>query len=566
MPRLADPVTKYARAVVAGRVPACKFVKQACCRHLSDLKRTDIFFDLNEVHRAITFIELLPHIKGAKAGKEPLLLEPAQKFVVGSIFGWRLKTNGRRRYRYAYIEIPRKNGKSTLASGVALYMLIADGERGAEVYSAATTRDQARIVWDVSKAMVLATPFLKHRVKAFHNTLSFGDSFFRPLSSDANTKDGLNPHAIVIDEFHAWIGRDYYDVLEDALGARLQPLLFIITTAGNNTEGICYVIRSHALNVLEPDTDYHDDTIFGFVCTIDGHDGAFDTKEEQAHQDDWQTPAAWAKANFLLGHGKEKDYMAEQVKKAQLMPSKRNTVLNKQLNVWTETAETWLDPARWDACTRDIDLTRLEGEPCCSGLDLSSRVDITAHVLCFFPGVYEHMILVPFLYIPEENIRHRIKEDRVPYDLWIEQGWITTTPGDQIDLDFIEHDYKNLATRFSIQETGFDPWKAQAIAQHLTDEGAAMVEMRQGHATLGGPTREFEKMIYSGTLWNDGNPCLRWMAKNAVVRYDQNENIVPDKRKAIKRIDGIVASIMALGRCISGEGPSQYENQPLLIA
>lgn len=564
MPRLADPVTKYARAVVAGRRLACKFVRQACRRHLADLKRDDIFFDLNEVHRAIGFIELLPHIKGGKAG-QPLKLEPAQAFIVGSIFGWRRKADRRRRYRYAYVEIPRKNGKSTLASGIALYMLIADGEPGAEVYSAATTRDQARIVWDVSKSMVQKAPWLNTRVKAFHSSLIYGDSVFRPLSSDANTKDGLNPHGIVIDEFHAWPNRDFFDVLDDAFGARSQPLLFIITTAGNNTEGICYVMRAHCLNVLEPETQYDDDTYFAYVSTIDGHDGAFDTKEEQANKDDWTQPRTWRKANFLLGHGKEKDYMEEQVKRAKLIPSKRNTVLNKQLDVWTEIALTWLDVVVWDTNTTKIELERLEGQPCFSGLDLSSRVDITAHVLAFPPGVYDKWALVPFLYLPADNIRHRVLEDRVPYDQWIDQGWIKTTPGSQIDLDFIERDYMALADRFNIIETGFDPWKAQQVAQHLTDQGATMIEMRQGHQTLGGPTRAFETMLYGNELLNDGNPCLRWMAKNAVVRTDPNENIVPDKKKATKRIDGIVASIMALGRGLAGEGPSQYETGQLDI-
>lgn len=440
-------------------------------------------------------------------------------------------------------------------------LLVADGEAGAEVYSAATTRDQAKIVWDVSKAMMEGSAFLSRIIKPYHASLVFGNSVFRPLSADAKRKDGLNPHGIAIDEFHAWIGRAFWDVLISALGAREQPLVFIITTAGVDTKQICYEIRGHALRGIDPNSKYEADNYFCYVSTLDGYDPVFDSKEEQDAKDDWTDPAVWPKANFLLGKGKKRETLAEEVKEAQQMPSKKNDVLTKQFNIWCETGEAWLSVQKWDLNTREVALEELEGKPCCSGLDLSSNTDLTAHCLVFLPGPFPGYLIVPFLYLPEENMRQRMASDRVDYAQWVKKGFIKTTPGDVIDLAFIKHDYCELASRFKILETGFDPWKAFEIANDLTTQGAKMVEMRQGHKTLGYATKKFEELLIKGELLNDGNPALRWMAQNTSVRRDPNENIIPDKQKARMRIDGIVASIMGLDRALRTPGESQYEDQ-----
>ena len=565
MGKYQDVVTTYAERVLEGEEPTCKFVKWACQRHLNDLRRSDIVLDPDEILRVCNFVEMLPHTKGGKAGK-PLLLEPAQKFILGSVFGWRRKSDGFRRFRYSYTEIPRKNGKSTLASGVALYGLVGDGEKGAEVYSAATTREQSKIVWDASRDMVRASPLLSRMVKTYHSSLIYQTSKFVPLSADAKTKDGLNPHIVVIDELHAWPNRDLWDVIVSALGSRDQPVVFVITTAGVDTLGICYEQRSHVLRTLDPNSETQSDDWFGYIATLDGHDGVFDSKEEQKVRDDHTDPKVWVKANFLIDRGKKRDYLQGQVREGEQLASKRNDVLTKQFDIWCETKESWLSVAKWDENARKIDLEKLAGKRCCSGMDLSSNTDLTAHVLIFLRGVYKELAIVPFLYLPEDNMRERMKRDRVPYDQWVKAGHIKTTPGDAIDLAFIKQDYRDLAAKFEILETGFDPWKAAELATELGNEGATMVEMRQGHGTLGYPTRKFEEFIIKKTLWNNGNPALRWMAQNVTVRRDENENIVPDKKKARMRIDGIVAAIMALGRVLSiDDAPSKYEDELPLV-
>lgn len=551
-----DPVTQYAVDVLDGKRPACRLVHQACQRHIDDLKRDDIYFDEKYVELVFSFLKLCKHYKGEWAGK-PLVLHPSQQFIVGSLFGWKIKKSGLRRYRTGYVELPRKNGKSTLCSAIALYLLVADQEPGAEIYAVATKEDQAKIVWKAAWEMVKKSPALSIACKLRHKSVLCPSttSMFSPLGSDSDTLDGLNPHGCIKDELHAWKGRELWDVLEDAFGARLQPLDLSITTAGYNRNGICYQQRDHCVNFLDPNSDIDDDSYFAYIATVD--------QEDLDDEDAVWKEETWYKANPLLGVSKNVEYMRDQANKAQSMPGKKNAFLNKQLNVWTDGQQLWLNMVKWDKGNKPIDFEAIKGKLCYSGLDLSSTTDITAHVSLFPPGPHEEWTILPFFYMPKENVKEATKRDKVPYDQWIEKGFIKATPGDYIDLEFIKHDFLELAEKYEIKECGYDPWKATELATSLENQGAKMVSMRQGHATLVPGCDALEKKILKGELRHGGNPVLRWMASNATGRQDPNGNVIPDKKNSYSRIDGIAALVNAMGRAIvAGEDQkSIYEEE-----
>lgn len=571
--RIRDDTTLYALKVDHEQIPACKKVKQACKRHLLNLARQEepefpFKFDLERADRPVRFASKLKHWEGSFAGKffEPMLW---QKFILGSVFGWIRKDNGRRRYRYAYIEIPRKNGKSFLAAVVALYMLVADKEDGAQVYSAATKKEQAKIVWECASNIAeksgikqITKHWLSLRVKSTN-------SVFKPMAAEARKEDGLNPHCAVCDELHEWPSRDLWDVIEDAFGARTQPLLFAITTAGYNQEGICWQQHTHVVNILDSVVNnglYQDETYFGFIADLD--EDLLDPKKG-GHPLNWTEPKFWAQANPCLGEAKQEDYILDQVNKARLMPSKENAVKNKQFNIWTQAETKWLDMMKWDECNAlEVDAKRLERLKCYSGLDLSSTNDITAHVLAFPPnGVYDEWSVLTHFYLPKDNLHKRSKQDRVIYEDWVRQGWITLTPGDLIDLDFVFTDALRLKGRYNIVSCGFDPWKAVEIATKLESEGLKMVQMRQGHQTLGPPSRFLELGVLKTQFRFNRNPVLRWMAGNTAGLRDSNDNVRPDKSDHNKRIDGVVALVMALGQGIvdAPARKSKYETQGLLV-
>jgi phage terminase large subunit-like protein len=576
---ITDDVLLYCSQVANGEIRACKKIKLACLRHLLDLSRQEdedfpYYYDSEAGDRVVRFARKLCHWEGDWAGQpfEPLLW---QRFLLCVLFGWKRKSDHKRRFRYAYVEVPRKNGKSFLASVVGLYMLIADREEGAQVYAAATKRDQAKIVWDAackiaSKSKIRQTSlhWLSLRVKATN-------SRFEPLASDSEKLDGLNPHCAILDELHEWPDRALWDVIEDAFGARSQPLMFVITTAGYNKHGICYQQRTHGVSILDGamSRKYCDDTYFVFIADMDESvrikkDGTSETYY------DWQNEDRWYEANPCLGAAKNVDYMRDQCNKASLMPGKENAFLNKQLDVWTEVEKRWLDMARWDACDGLVEREKLHRQKCYAGIDLSSNTDITAVVLLFPPGPYPEWTVLPFFFLPEDNLKRAARRDRVPYLEWKKTGLLLTTPGDIIDLEFIREFIIKLGEEFSIVEIGFDPWKAVEIATKLQTEGFEMVQMRQGHATLGPPTSDLEKKVLKKELRHGGHPILRWMAGNTTVIRDSNDNIRPDKggegdgktKKQRNRIDGIVALIMALGRGLFGKPikKSKYEDRGLI--
>lgn len=511
------------------------------------------YFDEAAGQRVVDFIErYCKHHKGEWAGR-PLILEPWQKKALVIVFGW-MRADGTRRFRTAYIEIPRKNGKSELAGGVGLYLLIADDEPGAEIYSTATKKDQAKIVWGAAEAMVKASPALKKRIRAYKNNLSCErlGSKFEPLSAESGTLDGLNAHGNLTDEAHAHKDRHVYDVVATSMGSRRQPLNWVITTAGiYNPETIGWELHERAIQIL--DGVIEDDTFFAFIAAAD--DG-----------DDWEDPATIAKANPNIGVSVKWEYLLEQRDRAKTTPSFLNTFLRYHLDRWTEQHERWIPIEMWNACDRVVSEKDLEGEMCWAALDLSSKLDITALVLCFpRPGkIYDFLFR---FWCPQETIMQRSKEDRVPYDAWSRDGWIISTPGNVVDYDFPIAELETLSKRFQIVEVAYDPWNATATATDLQEKGLVLVEFGQGYKSMSEPTKEFEKLVVAkqiGHATDRGvHPVMRWMVANVAVKRDPADNLKPDKSSAIGRIDGVVGSIMSLGRAIVSPElmPSVYETR-----
>lgn len=551
------PAEGYAADVLAGRVVVNKWVRLAVERHQRDLreaKRRGLVFDRAAGVYAITFIErFCRHSKGEWAGR-PLTLSPWQQFFLWVLFGWK-RADGTRRFRTAWLEVARKNGKSTLAAGLALLLLVADHEAGAEVYSVATKKDQAKIVWGEAERMVKASPELRTRVATLRNNLSVvaTHSKLEPLSSDENTLDGLNPHGAIADEVHAWRNRLLWDVMETATGSRRQPLLIAITTAGFDRTSVAFENHEYAQKVLQGLVP--DDSFFALIYAIDD-------------EDRWEDEACWPKANPNLGVSVKVDDLRRKAVKAKEMPAAQNALRRLHLNQWTEQQTRWIDLDLWDAGARDVDLATLAGRPCYAALDLSSTTDLSALALVFPPAVDETdwRALLRF-WLPRDNMAKRVRTDRVPYDVWADQGWIRLTDGNVIDYDVIRADVRELAELVEIREVAFDRWNATQLSTQLAGDGFTMVEFGQGFASMAAPTRALEEKLVGRTLAHGGNPVLRWMAMNVTVQQDAAGNRKPDKGKSRERIDGIVALLMALGRATvaPAEGESVYEDEDLFI-
>lgn len=565
-----DPVTAYARGVLAGIYAAGKLVRLACERHLRDLegaKARGFHFDAVAAERAIQFFSFLQHSKGEWAGK-PVTLEPWQQFIVGSVWGWR-QADGTRRFRTAYNEIPRKNGKSTMAAGIGLELLTADGEPGAEIYCAATKRAQALIVWNEARRMVEKSPALKKRVGVYkaegkenlHVTPTH--SKMEPLGADAETADGLNIHGSIVDELHAHKNREMVDVLETGTGARRQPLNFYITTAGYNRESVCWEFHDYAVKVLEGILT--DDTFFAYIATVD-------------QDDDWTNPEVWAKANPNLGVSVKLDDLQRKCHAAKAFPAKQNGFKRLHLNIWTEQATRWIDTEAWDKCAHPVDRAALRGRRAYGGLDLSSTTDLSSLLLLFPPAGDDPLwSVLPFFWVPKEGMRKRVRSDRVPYDVWVEQGLITATEGNIVDYDVIRRDIGLLSEEFDIRqerykedddvpELAYDRWNATQLVTQLQGDGFTMVPVGMGFASMAAPMRELEKLIVGQLLAHGGHPVLRWMASNVAASEDPAGNLKPDKAKSSERIDGIVGLCLALARAVLRPEPgSVYDEEDLFF-
>ena len=540
-----DAALAYAQAVVAGEVLACKWTQLACQRQLDDLARETSddwpwVFDPDRAARPCEFIELLPHIKGkwAREGRR-IQLEGWQCFMITSVFGWVHRETGLRRFLEFYEEVPRKNAKSTIGSGLLLFMLAADGEHGAECYTAATTRDQARIVFDDARAMAERTPDLRtylgvaimqHSLTVAHTASKAG-----PLAAEGSTLDGLNVHFALLDELHAHKTRAVYDVIDTARGAREQSLLGTITTAGTDRSGICYERRTHLTKILEG--VIRDDRVFGVIYTIDDNDDPFD-------------PAVWAKANPNYRVSVLPDDLAAAAKKAEAMPSALNNFLTKRLNVWVSGESPWMDMRAWDRCG-DRALQQLEsfhGAKAWIGLDLAQKKDFAAATLVFEQEGVWHVCTR--LYLNELAIQ---ESGNAHLSGWARQGYVQVTDGDITDFDVVADDLRQLCRDFDVQEIAFDPALSMYFAGKLIEEGLPLVEITQRALFFTPPLIQVENLVLEKKLRHDGNPVMTWMVSNLVVKVSKfNELRSPTKERPENKIDGPIAMLMALGRALAG--------------
>jgi phage terminase large subunit-like protein len=539
----------YAEAVVSGAVVACKWVKAACQRQLDDLKRAESedwpwVFDEEMADRPCEFIEMLRHTKGKWARQRlTIKLEPWQMFIITCVFGWVHRLTGLRRFLEVYIEVARKNAKSTLAAGLCLYMLTADGEAGAEVYTAATTKEQARIVFNDAKRMAQRDPEMRAElgidVQKLSITVEDTSSVLAPLAADGNNLDGLNVHFGLIDELHAHKTRDVYDVIETARGSREQALLWSITTAGSNRAGICYERRTHISKVL--DGVVRDDRQFGVIFTID-------------KEDDWADPAVWVKANPNLGVSVFPEVLEAACRKATAVASSRSNFLTKHLNVWVNADVSWMDMRAWDACKNELlTVDDLKHLPCWVPLDLASKVDIAAAPLVFHDQDKDRWYVISRgrFWLPERAVESGTNSQ---YEGWVTKGLMVATPGEVTDYDVIEEQLRTDAKAMAdLREIPYDPFQATQLSGHLLNEGLPMVEMRPTVLNFSEPMKQLEALVLQGPekFQHDGNEAMDWMISNVVCHRDAKDNIYPRKERPENKIDGPVALIMGIGRALA---------------
>ena len=516
----------------------------------------DSRYDKAAADYAVGFIESLTHTKGTWAGK-PFHLLPWQEQLVRDVFGV-LKPNGYRQFNTAYCEIPKKMGKSELAAAIALLLCCADGEQRAEVYGCAADRQQASIVFEVAADMVRMCPALNKRVKILtamkRIVFTPTNSFYQVLSAEAYSKHGFNIHGVLFDELHTQPNRKLYDVMTKGSGdARMQPLYFLITTAGTDTHSICYEVHQKAKDILEGRKI--DPTFYPVIY------GAAD-------DDDWTDPAVWKKANPSLGVTVGIDKVHAACESAKQNPAEENSFRQLRLNQWVKQTVRWMPMHIWDKCAFAVDPEALKGRICYGGLDLSSTTDITAFVLVFPPTEDDDKYsILPYFWIPEDNLDARVRRDHVPYDVWQRQGYIQTTEGNVVHYGFIEAFIERLGTEYNIREIAFDRWGAIQMVQNLEGMGFTVVAFGQGFKDMSPPSKELMKLVLEERIAHGGNPVLRWMMDNISVRTDPAGNIKPDKEKSTERIDGAVAAIMALDRAIRcGSEPqgSIYDERDLL--
>lgn len=554
---------RWARDVDRGKIVACKWVRLACRRHLNDLKRAKADkawpyrFDPWHGNDVCDFIEKLPHVEGAWETPE-IRLEPPQIFILVAVFGWRRKSDGLRRFSSVYIEMARKGAKSTLTAGVALYCLCCEGEVGPQIIIGATTGEQAKKVFGPAQAMVRKLPALRDAfsVQAWARSITCADNggFIQPINAKGSTQDGWNPHVGILDELHAHKDRALFDVIKSAFGARQNPLMWIITTAGYNTAGVCYEERTKITKMLEgvfADLDH----LFGIIFTIDEGDDPFD-------------PAVWIKANPMLGVTPTTESMRTYAAEAKASPSSEGEFKTKRLNVWLNAASAWLNMSKWNACADpSLSWDDFDGLECFIGGDLADKDDITALVLAAFDAT-GRLLVKPIFYLPEAvllNATHAEGNDEAPYRTWVKQGHIRLTPGDWVDHNEIERQIKEWIERYSVRAIVGDQFAAfQAMASRLNEAHASPDRpiasvLHKNAANVTDPAKDLEARVRSGParLRHDGNPVMNWMASNVVVSRRVDGTIIPKKETPMSpnKIDGIDAVVNALAPAIAVAGP-----------
>lgn len=520
-------------------------------------KAKDSVYNAQLADFAVNFIECLCHTKGTWAGK-PFLLLDWQEQIIRDLFGI-VKPNGYRQFNTAYIEIPKKNGKSELAAAVALLLCCGDGEQRAEIYGCAADRGQATIVFDVAADMVRMCPALNKRCKILASQKRIiytpTNSFYQVLSAEAYSKHGFNIHGVVFDELHTQPNRKLFDVMTKGSGdARMQPLYFLITTAGTDTNSICYETHQKAVDILEGRKI--DPTFYPVIY------GA-------GQEEDWTDPKVWKKANPSLGETIGMDKVKAACDSARQNPGEENSFRQLRLNQWVKQAVRWMPMEKWDACAFPVNPEDLEGRVCYGGLDLSSTSDLTAFVLVFPPEEDEEpYYILPYFWLPEETLPIRVNRDHVPYDVWERQGFIQTTEGNVVHYGYIEKYIERLGEKYNIREIAFDRWGAVQMVQNLEGMGFTVVPMGQGFASMSPPTKELMKLTLEKKLAHGGHPVLRWNMDNIFIRTDPAGNIKADKAKSTEKIDGAVATIMALDRairCGNDKSESVYDSRGLLF-
>lgn len=564
-----DKAKQYIQDVASGKQLSCKYVKQAVSRHIEDLSRTDIYFDEQAAEKALRFFPFLKHYKGAWAGMD-FVLEPYQCFIISSIFGWK-NLDGTRRFRKATIEIPRKAGKTTIAAGIGLYMFIADGEAGAEVYTGATTRDQAKICFTDARQMSLVSKPISERCEVLTKNISSvaTASKFEYVSSDYDTLDGLNPHLAILDEVHAYKTGGLYDIFISAMGARSQPLLLIITTAGFRKEWWYYKSqRKGIIDILSGKVE--DDTTFGIIFTLD-------------EGDDWKDPSVWKKANPSLGVNIAESYLKQRVHDAMIRPSETVNVMTKHFNVWTDADKIWIPKSRWNSFyIKEPDLKGLEAY---GGVDLSYIRDITAYTLNFKLPNGKRYLKHKF-FVPLDSASDREQATGIPYSQWIREGHLIGCSGNTIDYSIVKEYIISDLQQYNIHTIGFDKANASHIMQEINDVVAPLHLNIDGKwqfinrvygisphvKTISPPTKEFERMVFCDDpeIYHDGNPIMEWMIGNVVIKSNAEGDIRPDKEKSEEKIDGVMSTILSIEQQLywsktESKQKSKYEDDDLAI-
>jgi len=541
-----NAANKYARDIVSGKIPACNWVKLVCQNHLDDLavkaKDFPYYFSKESAEACILFVEALPHTKGEWARlKKRLELEPWQKFIFSCVFGWKRKKDKTRRYREVYCEVPRKNGKSVVASGIGNLMFTIDGEFGAEVYSIATNEKQAWEVFKPAKLMVEKTPQLKTmfgiEVNASNMNRPADGAKFEPLIG--NPGDGASPSCAIIDEYHEHKTSDGYDTMVTGMGAREQPLLLIITTAGSNIAGPCYDKRKEVIDKLNGTKSYDD--LWGIIYTID-------------KEDDWDKPEALQMANPNFGVSVKADFLLQQQANAKQNPAKQNIFKTKHLNVWVAAKSAWLNLTSWNKCADpSLDINDFKDDECYHVVDLAHKIDICASCRLYRRVIdgQIHYYFFPKFYLPEKTIfEGKEKNNLGKYQSWLNAGYLESLGNYEIDFDLLESDIEMDCEDQNLQESIFDPYHAAQLAQRLEKKGLPVVEFRNTVQFMSPAMKEMEAAIESGRFHHPDNPVLNWMAGNVTNKEDKKGNYFPDKEKTEFKIDGIVAAIMGVGRAM----------------
>uniref|UniRef100_A0A6M3JNP2 Putative terminase n=1 Tax=viral metagenome TaxID=1070528 RepID=A0A6M3JNP2_9ZZZZ len=577
MAKKLHPTTQYALDITSSKIPANKWTRLACKRHLDDLehgKERGLYFDECAANHIILFFEeFLVFYEGDFDGK-PFILTPWQKFLLGSVFGWKKEPDGFRRFKTIFCSTGKGNGKSPIAGGIGLYGLCFDEEPGNEIYAAAVTREQAGILFRDARAFAKKSDSLRDMLKIDQHNISYvaENSFFRPVSSEHRGLDGKRPHICLIDEIHEHPNDLVVRKMSAGTKGRRQPITLEITNAGVNRHSICYQHHEYTTKIL--DGIVQNDEWFGLISGLDvcpkcEAEGKTIPQDGCPDCDDWRDEKNWIKANPNLPYlGKPfRDYLARQVAEAKAMPSQENLVKRLNFGIWTESITRFISSDAWNACTFTVDPDELRSRSCYAGLDLSTNTDLSAFVLVFPPLIPvvdggKYAVLCRF-FLPEDNMRERVHRDKVPYDVWVREGLITLTPGNIIDYNFIIDQIEKDMTDYEIKEFAFDRWGSQKITTDLQDLGfeiegkRTLIQFGQGFASMSAPTKELEKMVLAKELAHGGNKVLSWMVSNIAIREDPAGNKKPDKEKSTERIDGVVALIMAIGRAMLYKGPEK---------